>query len=207
MAARFFRSASKRASSSGVTAMNFCASNRDRGSLVDVRTLRDDGDCGGTAVRGRASSLSASRMTDGCCLTWLDRRLLVLKFRGNCCMAYGSGVYMTSMVAAFVDVDIILSFPTDDFLLWVGRTGKAASACPMIISPCSAMLMLSRTDTLFMLGALLESTSLSPSSSEEEKDKTLEFCRLERDKEESLVLAVVCDVRLCNESWLGEFNR
>jgi hypothetical protein len=72
MAARFLRINSNKASSSAVTAMSLCEpSDRDLGSLVEVRTLSEVGDMGiWTAVFGRTRSSSSMTM-DGC-LAWLD---------------------------------------------------------------------------------------------------------------------------------------
>ena len=62
-------------------------------------------------------------MTDGC-FEWLTRLLLV-EFRVTGVYG-GSGVYITSIVAAFVDVDIKLNLPTEGLReCGCGRISKA----------------------------------------------------------------------------------
>ena len=74
----------------------------------------------------------------------------------------------------------------------------------MIMSPDSLMSILSRTEAL-RLGTL--EGLFSPSSSDDEKDRMLEFCRLLFENADSLVLVVPNDDSLCTENELGELNR
>lgn len=97
-------------------------------------------------------------------------------------------MYMTSIVAAFVDVDKVLIFPEDACRLCVGRTSYIC-ARPMTISPLYSVLSI-----LWRLKLVRYSLRrASPSSSDDEKDKTLESWRLVFASADPLVLDDVCD--------------
>ena len=190
--ARFLRIISKRASSSGVTdiILRCAASERGWGSLADVRVLRMlyADEVGGACLAVCGRSFSSSRIMEGC-RRWLDRLLLpqlptLAKIGGE----NGSGVYIISMVAALVDVDIMLILRSK---LRFDRTSNAW-ACPKTMSPASSSIIrLFRTANFRRARA-----SSSCSSSEDENDRQLESCRLCFDKADSLVLV---EFWVCNE--------